>query len=52
MPCLCEKTAKKTSVNTIEKRTVILELFLNELAKSEHFRNSKYFVDFLRLSDP
>lgn len=30
----------------------MLEFFLNELAKSELFRNSKYFVDFLRLNDP
>lgn len=29
----------------------MLEYFLNELSKSDLFRNSKYFVDFLRLSD-
>ncbi|CAD8127005.1 unnamed protein product [Paramecium sonneborni] len=52
IPSLSEKTAKKNAKNTVQKRTIILEFFLNELAKSELFRNSKYFVDFLRLNDP
>ncbi|CAD8138018.1 unnamed protein product [Paramecium pentaurelia] len=52
IPSLSEKTAKKNAKNTVQKRTIMLEFFLNELAKSELFRNSKYFVDFLRLSDP
>lgn len=51
MPCLSEKTTKKNAKNTVQKRTIMLEFFLNELAKSELFKNSKYFVDFLRLSD-
>ncbi|CAK78644.1 unnamed protein product (macronuclear) [Paramecium tetraurelia] len=52
IPSFSEKKAKKTAKNKAQKRAILLEFFLNELAKSELFRNSKYFVDFLRLTDP
>lgn len=51
VPLLSEKSIQKNSNQVVEKRKVYLEYFLMEILKTPEFKNSKFFVDFLRLDE-